>query len=233
MSASHYTTFLCSHCNTRHVRLISRSGTQRHFCNRACAFAYWSDIPARFWERVQQGSIEDCWLWLGNYTENGYGVVSFSRLPIGLGMKGRSILTHRLAYFLHHGTINPDLLVCHSCDIRGCCNYAHLWQGTHADNTHDMMDKGRMRIGAHKWQREHPEAVLRGEHHPWAKLTNAQVEEMRLLYTAGGWSYKRLGQRFGVSANAAWEAVTKHTYRDSDGDNLSVRLPLPQGWGSP
>lgn len=46
-----------------------------------------------------------------------------------------------------------------------------------------------------------------GERNPQAKLTREKVAEMRQMYRAGGWTYKRLAQAFGVSTMTALRAV--------------------------
>jgi hypothetical protein len=128
--------------------------------------------------------------------------------------RSHSHTAHRVAFFLHYGTIDPDLLVCHSCDFRICVNWSHLWQGTHADNTHDMMQKGRMNMGAHHWREAHPDLILRGETHPFAKVTMAQVRAMRARYVLGGISCKTLGSEYDLCANAVWKIVTGQTYKE-------------------
>lgn len=55
-----------------------------------------------------------------------------------------------------------------------------------------------------------------GEDHPYHKVTAAQVLEMRELYEAGGWTYKALAEKYGVSIRcvsqimdgSSWKSVT-------------------------
>jgi hypothetical protein len=45
--------------------------------------------------------------------------------------------------------------VCHSCDTPACCNPAHLFVGTAADNMADCKKKGRNSLPPHKYGEEH------------------------------------------------------------------------------
>lgn len=76
-----------------------------------------------------------CWLWQGFKGEKGYGSTAWRR---------RSISVHRGMYIEVHGVkLSTEQVVCHSCDVRHCCNPDHLWLGTAADNVMDSAIKKR------------------------------------------------------------------------------------------
>lgn len=120
----------------------------------------------RFWNRVDQsGGPDACWLWQGPIEKTGYGRITDY---------WTKHLTHRFAYELVKGPIPPGKSVCHSCDVRACCNPAHLWVGSTAENLQDARDKGRLLPT--------PPPVRPGMANGRAKLTDEQVQAIRAAY---------------------------------------------------
>lgn len=81
-----------------------------------------------FWAKVCRGADSDCWPWQGFRKASGHGLTSYKSMPMHASRK---------AYILTHGPINTRLCVNHKCDNAACCNPAHLYLGTRADNMID------------------------------------------------------------------------------------------------
>lgn len=143
--------------------------------------------PKNFWRHVRKS--KKCWIWTGCLWSNGYGRVRAN---------GRAVVAHRVAYELAAGRIPSGKLVLHRCDVRACVNPRHLFLGTHADNVHDCMDKGRR-------------AKLIGEQHPMSKLTEQQVREIRRSRKAGV-TLSALASRYGVTPQAVCLAANNHSW---------------------
>jgi hypothetical protein len=102
---------------------------------------------------------------------------------------------HRIAFWSATGIDPGGLMVCHRCDNPPCCNPAHLFLGTHTENVHDMLAKGRTN-------------PPRGERHHGAKLTAEQVREIRTRRAAGE-TLVDLGREFGVGG-ARLSVIVNH-----------------------
>lgn len=138
------------------------------------------DTVRAFWLRVQCGAPDECWPWVGWIQVNGYGKFSLS--------KHKTCLPHRFSWQLANGPIPEGLLVCHKCDNRRCCNPSHLFIGTHKENSQDAVAKGR---------------TINGERSHSAKLTDAQVLEIRRRYTPRH-GVGKLAKEFGITLGHVW-----------------------------
>jgi hypothetical protein len=93
----------------------------------------------RFASKITIDNDTGCWLWNGFIDKNGYG-----RIVDGSPSNGwKNVRAHRYSYSLFNGAIPSGGIVCHACDNPSCVNPAHLWIGTHKQNTDDMLSKKR------------------------------------------------------------------------------------------
>lgn len=123
--------FCSRKCQCLGMRLVSRTPDRagaRFFAKVDCN----GPVPAHCPELGQ------CHIWTGCREANGYGRLRFRK-------KGE--YAHRMAWFLAHGRW-PDPCALHKCDggPLGCVRIDHLFEGTKADNSQDMAEKGRTGI---------------------------------------------------------------------------------------
>lgn len=192
----------------------------------------------RFWNRVKKDGpvileeLGPCWMWIGKTNKDGYGKIK---------LNGKTKLVHRVSFCLTHSEIPNGLMVLHKCDNPPCCNPAHLFTGTAADNANDRDFKGRQAKGDKNGSRLHPELLSRGERHSNimyrvaargmrngrythpertargersanSKLNDSAVLEMRALH-ATGLSYAEISRRFGVAPINARFAIIGRTWK--------------------
>ncbi len=179
------------------------SGRFRNAPNTTVPYArpYVPTVIERFYAKISKIPTENgCLDWTGHLSR-GYG-----RFSIG----DEFFQSHRFAWELVNGPIPEGMFVCHHCDRRSCCRVDHLFLGTQADNMRDREAKGR---GA-----DHS-----GEKHGRAKLTEAQVIEIRSPRFAG-WSQPAIAEHFGVSRGTIGFILLRKnwTHLDNSGD-----LPVP------
>lgn len=126
------------------------------------------DSQAAFVANAASAQTDSCIIWPWGKNSNGY--------PAG----PRRIPAHRLVCTIAHGQAFPGAHACHSCDTPACINQKHLRWGTTRENQQDSVKRNRS---------------ARGERSANAKLTEAQVKQIRAVEG----SNSSIAKRFGVS----------------------------------
>jgi hypothetical protein len=137
-----------------------------------------------FVEKIRSPDGEDgCWIWQGAVGSDGYGRVR---------RRGTTYSAHRFAYELFKGPIPEELCVMHRCDVPLCVNPTHLALGTKADNSQDMLRKGR-------------------DGNTVPKLRFDQVVEVRRML-AGGATKAEVCEKFDICRSTVQDIETGSTW---------------------
>jgi len=135
-----------------------------------------------------------CREWQGARTGKGYGTASLG--PVKRGRRS-TVLVHRWVMERYLGRpLQAGEQVLHHCDNPPCFLFDHLFVGSAADNTADMMAKGRNRCGR---AGATVHADMRGRRNPAARLTEEDVVVIRERLRRGDMGIT-LAAEFGVSA---------------------------------
>lgn len=187
-------------CGCFQRELTAERSRRRHYPRRPLAERFWEKVDKEGPLPPQRPELGPCWIWTCALT-HGYGTftVEIIRSPRGTVQES----AHRVAWRLLRGEIPFGIEVLHHCDVPACCNPAHLFLGTQADNIRDMIAKGR---AAPPERTKHV-----GVEHGRAKLDDERVLEIRERHRLGQ-TVASLARQFGVSGTTVSFAVRGKTW---------------------
>jgi predicted DNA-binding protein YlxM (UPF0122 family) len=96
---------------------------------------------SHFWSKCEK--VGECLIWQGAKDGRKNKERQYGRF----WLNGKYVQTHRFAYYVSYGDLDPNLCVCHKCDNQLCLEPKHLFQGSYEDNNKDRNNKNRQAKG--------------------------------------------------------------------------------------
>lgn len=137
----------------------------------------------RFSSRVDRRGDDECWPWTGGHDADGRG---------RFWLDGRNVPAPRVALILAGEEYREGQMACHHCDNPPCVNPSHLYFGDALSNVRDMLTRSRGRTRV-------PHAAARGERNHNAKLSDADVADIRRAYSGARGEQSALARVYGVT----------------------------------
>lgn len=91
-------------------------------------------VLARIWDRVEIGSLSQCWPWKLSTGSHGYGQVGWR---VTGTRRNAATTAHHAVWIALFGPIPIGMTVDHKCRNSICCNPCHLRLKTNPDNAGD------------------------------------------------------------------------------------------------
>ena len=165
-------------------------GKRRGCCSHECA-ALPHILNPWFWSHVDKSAgLDECWIWTGGKDKDGYGKFAY-----GPHSARTHIRAHAYSFEISHGS-RGGLYVLHRCDVRACCNPAHLFVGTAKENYDDARSKGRN---------------TRGERVGSVRFTEEDVRRIR-AEAANGRRGRAIAREIGCSTHAVYAVIHRETW---------------------
>lgn len=143
------------------------------------------------WANTDKGNKDDCWNWNGSKFWFGHGRICWNN---------KILYSHRVSWEIEHCAQVPNgLCVLHNCDNPSCVNPRHLFLGTKKENNLDRDRKGR-------------QVASRGEKHGMAKLSNSDVNKIRLLVSSGE-TCSSVDKKFNISQGYSWKISSRKNWK--------------------
>jgi hypothetical protein len=101
---------------------------------------------------------------------------------------------HKFMYEQKYGIVPEGMLACHTCDNPSCINPDHIFIGSPADNTHDMIIKKRNSFG---------------EKHPHTKFKETDI----IAILKSEQTYEKIAANFGVTKSAISHIKNKRSWK--------------------
>lgn len=163
-------------------------------------YGTWEDFETAFLNLVGDEYENGCWIWIGaGRTQGGKGYGSFRLWGKTFGANQASWMIFRREKEFPKG-----LYACHTCDNKLCVNPDHIYAGTASQNVKDAWKARRLK---QKPKEQPPKLSLLEKRRLYGDsrciLNEEQVVEMKRLRSEERISYRKIGERFGVSEACA------------------------------